>query len=61
MDYRYRITRGGITVGWAEAEWHGEARWHVDDERFVDPGEPHTIEHLDAALYDAGFELVPEE
>lgn len=61
MEYRYRVTRDGRTVGWAEAEWHGEAEWSIDDARFVDPGEPRTIERLDAALYSAGFELVPDE
>ncbi len=61
FEYRYHITRHGQTVGWAEAEWHGVAVWHVDDASFADPGEPRTIERLDAALYAAGLELVPDE
>jgi hypothetical protein len=61
MEYRYRITKNGEQVGWAEAEFHGAARWQVEHPAFVDPGEPCTIERLDAALYAAGFELVPEE
>jgi hypothetical protein len=48
-------------VGWAEAEWHGAARWSVSWPEFVDPGQPCTIERLDAALYAAGLELVPDE
>jgi hypothetical protein len=61
MEYRYRITRDGTSVGWAEAEFRGEAIWHVDHPEFSDPGEPRTIERLDAALYANGFELVPDE
>ncbi len=61
MEYRYRITRDGAQVGWAEAEFHGVAVWEVNHPAFSDPGEPRTIERLDAALYNAGFELVPDE
>lgn len=61
FEYRYRITRDGRQVGSAEAEWHGAATWTVADPVFVDPGEPRTIERLDAALYEAGFELAPDE
>lgn len=61
FEYRYRITRHGQTIGWAEAEWHGAAVWSVSDPGFADPGEPRTIERLDAALYAAGYELVPDE
>jgi hypothetical protein len=60
FGYRYQITRNGECVGWAEAEWHGAAIWSVDHAAFRDPGEPRTIERLDAALYEAGFELVPD-
>jgi L-alanine-DL-glutamate epimerase-like enolase superfamily enzyme len=61
FEYRYRITRNGEPVGWAEAEWHGAAVWSIEHSDFLDPGEPRTIDRLDAALYAAGFELVPEE
>jgi sirohydrochlorin ferrochelatase len=61
FEYRYRVTRAGSQVGWATAEYHGAAAWQVDHPAFVDPGEPRTIERLDAALYASGFELVPEE
>jgi hypothetical protein len=61
FDYAYRITRDGTQVGWATAEYHGAATWQVDHPAFVDPGEPRTIERLDAALYATGFELVPDE
>jgi hypothetical protein len=61
FEYRYSITRHGQAIGWAEAEWHGAATWQVDDPAFRDPGEPRTIERLDAALYAAGLELVPDE
>ena len=44
MEYRFRITRNGEQVGWAEAEFHGAANWHVDDPAFRDPGEPRTID-----------------
>jgi hypothetical protein len=60
-EYRYQITRNGRRVGWIEAEFHGPAVWEVDDPTFVDPGEPRTMEHLDAALYAAGFEVMPDE
>jgi hypothetical protein len=61
MEYRYRITRDGTQVGWAEAEYHGAAIWEIAHPAFTDPGEPKTIERLDQALYAAGFELVPDE
>ena len=61
MEYRYRITRDGTQVGWAEAEFHGVANWEVNHPAFKDPGEPRTIDRLDEALYQSGFELVPEE
>ena len=38
MEYRYRVTIDGRTVGWAEAEWHGEAKWSIDDARLRRPG-----------------------
>ena len=53
-EYRYQITRNGRRVGWIEAEFHGPAVYEIDDPTFVDPGEPRTMEHLDAALYAAG-------
>ena len=61
LEYRYRITRNGKTVGEAEAESHGAAVWPLHDPSFMDPGEPRTIERLDAALYAAGYELVLDE
>ena len=61
LEYRYRITRNGKTVGGAEAESHGAAVWQLQDPSFMDPGEPRTIERLDAALYAAGYELVLDE
>jgi hypothetical protein len=61
FDWRYRITRDGDVIGWAAAEWHGAAIWSIDAPDFADPGEPRTIERLDAALYAAGYELVPDE
>ena len=61
FEYHYRITRDGAQVGWAEANWHGAAIWSVTDPSFLDPGEPRTIERLDAALYAAGYELAPDE
>ena len=61
FDYRLQVTRNGIRVGTVEAEYHGRAVWHIDDPEFVDPGEPRTIERLDAALYAAGLEIIPDE
>jgi hypothetical protein len=60
-EYRYQITRNGRRVGWIEAEFHGPAVWELDDPTFVDPGEPRTMESLDAALYAAGYEVMPDE
>ena len=48
-------------MGTVEAEYHGRALWHIEDPVFVDPGEPHTIERLDAAVYGAGLEIMPDE
>lgn len=59
--YRYQVTRDGVRVGTLYAEWHGRAEWQIDHPAFVDPGEPHTIERLDAALYAAGFEVMPDD
>lgn len=61
FEYRYQVTRGGVKVGTIEAEYHGRATWCIDHPDFVDPGEPHTIERLDAALYAAGFEIMPDD
>jgi hypothetical protein len=60
-EYRYQVTRNGRRVGRVEAEFHGRAVWEIDDPAFVDPGEPCTIERLDAAIYAAGLEVVPDE
>ena len=64
FEYRYQITRNGKRVGWIEAEFHGAAVFAIEDPTFADfkdPGEPRTMEHLDAALYAAGFEVMPDE
>ena len=37
------------------------ATWSIEQPDFVDPGEPRTIERLDAALYAAGFEIMPDD
>ena len=62
-EYRYQITRNGKRVGWIEADWHGPAIWGFDDPSvsIADPGEPRTMERLDAALYAAGLEVMPDE
>ena len=60
-EYRYQITRHGQKVGWFEAEWHGAARWEIHHPDFMDPGEPRTVERLDASLYAGGFEVMPDE
>jgi hypothetical protein len=59
--YRYQVTKQGQRVGSIEAEYHGRAVWVIDHPDFVDPGEPRTMERLDAALYAAGFEVMPED
>lgn len=60
-EYRLQVTRNGKRVGIVEAEYHGRALWQIDDPTFVDPGEPRTIERLDAAVYAAGLEIMPDE
>ena len=59
--YRYQVTKNGRRVGSVLAEYHGRAEWVIDDPDFVDPGEPRTMERLDAALYAAGFEVMPDD
>jgi hypothetical protein len=61
FKYRYQVTKQGQRVGSIEAEYHGRAVWVIDHPDFVDPGEPRTMERLDAALYAAGFEVMPED
>jgi hypothetical protein len=60
-EYRYQVIKDGLRVGSIIAEYHGRAEWVIDDPDFVDPGEPRTMERLDAALYAAGFEVMPED
>jgi hypothetical protein len=59
--YRYQVLRNGERVGTVEAEYHGRAMWRIEHPAFVDPGEPHTIERLDRALYALGFEIMPDD
>jgi hypothetical protein len=61
FEYRYHVTRNGEPVGTVEAEFHGRAIWEIHDQAFVDPGEPRTMERLDAAVYAAGLEVQPDE
>lgn len=61
FEYRYQVTKNGVRVGTVEAEYHGRASWQIQHPDFVDPGEPRTIERLDAALYAAGFEVMPDD
>lgn len=61
FEYRYQVTRGGTKVGTVKAEYHGRACWSIDHPDFKDPGEPRTIERLDEALYEAGFEIMPDD
>jgi hypothetical protein len=61
FEYRYQVTKDGLRVGTVEAEYHGRAVWRIDHPDFVDPGEPHTIERLDEALYARGFEIMPDD
>jgi hypothetical protein len=60
FEYRYQVIKNGERVGSVIAEWHGRAAWSIHHPDFRDPGEPRTIERLDAALYAAGFEIMPD-
>ncbi len=60
-EYRYQVIRDGRKVGWVEAEFHGRAIWQISHPDFVEPAEPHTMEHLDEVLYALGFEVMPDE
>ncbi|GAC1313769.1 MAG: hypothetical protein NVSMB2_02220 [Chloroflexota bacterium] len=61
FEYRYQVTKNGERVGTVQAEWHGRADWQIAHPDFIDPGEPKTMERLDAALYAAGFEVMPDD